>query len=102
MLLSFDQVRVRRWAVLGALIFGIWTLLGLLAGLQFIVNTRFAGRHIAPGTALRLGVTVYWIWAFLTPFAVLWSRMFFFTPKKWIFPLLGHLSGVVLFGVVYS
>src|SRR5262245_55542982 len=65
-----------RWWARVLIIFGIWTLFGLIDTSQTIFITTSRGDPMPFGWALFLGVSDWYTWALLTPLVVWLARRF--------------------------
>lgn len=65
-----------RWARYG-LLFGLWTFIGLIDGIQFYIHLNYFNNHAMPlGEALLSGLADWYGWAFLSPLIVeFWQRL---------------------------
>jgi signal transduction histidine kinase len=90
----------RRW-VWWALVFAVWTLLGLLdAGATYFHWALVLGRPLPWWQVVGLGFADWYICAALTP-AVFWiARRCSFRQGRWPLRLLFHLGASLLFGVL--
>ena len=72
----------RRW-VLWAVVFAVWTLLGLLDAGQMSVIYLIADKPFAWWQVLAVGCADWYMWAALTPFVLWLARRYPFRAKSW-------------------
>jgi two-component system LytT family sensor kinase len=83
------------------LVFGIWTLIGLLDAGQYYALMVYHGREVAWWKALVMGLWDWYIWMLLAPCILRFARRFPLTSRRWPGHLLLHLvAGVFLSTVV--
>ena len=71
--------RLRRWG----LIFGAWTLYGLITYQQSVLAANLAGRVVDRGALLLLSMGGMWVWALLTPSIIWLARHQRFDRRHW-------------------
>jgi two-component system LytT family sensor kinase len=92
-----EDILQRRWMRWG-LIFGFWTLLGLIDGSQFYLFLNYyRGKCITWHLALASGLADWYLWALLAPFIFPIGRHFPFEPRRWLRWSIIHLGLCTVF-----
>jgi two-component system, LytTR family, sensor kinase len=86
--------RISRPAV-AALVFLIWTFVGLYFATQARSNPAF-DMHISWSRALAINLTYYYLWGLCTPVVVFLARRYRFDSKRWPASLAAHAAGSVV------
>ena len=88
--------RLRRWA----LIFGGWTLYGVITYQQSVLAANLAGRTVDRSALLLLSMGGMWVWALLTPSIIWLARHERFDRQRWPRSAAIHLPLSVTFAVL--
>ena len=84
----------------GLLIFGIWTLVALVAASQIYLLRLSAGRPPEWGSLLIGSFWGCWLWAAFTPAIIALARRFPFERKQWGRNLVAHITAAIGFTVL--
>jgi two-component system LytT family sensor kinase len=96
---SRDEPR-RRWGVV-ALVFGVWTTLGVLAAAQMYTGMRLEGEPTSWRDALLYQLPGWWAWAAATPLVVWLTRRLPLAPPRRALAALAHLGAAVVVSLVH-
>ena len=85
-----------RWAI----VFALWTLLGLFFASETFFAFQLGGQSISWRQALLYELPGWYMWALLAPAIVLLSARVRFARDRWTFALIFHLTASLLFSIL--
>ncbi len=94
-----DSTILNRRLLWFAVVFGVWTLIGLLDAVQIYLQHAYVQEPIAWWIALLAGVTDWYIWAALTPLIVFLAREVPCRQRLWPARLAFHSAAGLIFSL---
>lgn len=98
-MMSFPTMK--RWQLKFAIIFGVWTALGLLWAVNAYYLRVEIGAPAPMSWILRRSLGEHWVWAFLTPVVFWFAERYPFSRRGWLRVLLLHLGFFVLLSMAH-
>jgi two-component system LytT family sensor kinase len=91
------RARWMRWALL----FGVWTLIGLSFARQYYVSSTSFGNPVSGRHAFSHSLADWYVFALLSLPAIWLARRFVFERSHWLQPALVHVAASALFSIAW-